>query len=271
MIAVPQASSQAQQISIYGSVTDEFGRPVAGADVQFVGADEQQRALSKSAQTDPAGQFVMEVPPMVGTLAISAPGFATTRRRVTPATALPIDVQLLVGRTIQGRIVGAGAAHPIRGRVRVLQVEPRVIATNVDTDANGAFSISGVTPGAVELVAFAEGYAPEEVEIDASRTAGPLLIALKPTVSVRGIVRDQSGNPLDGAELAVTQVPPRKGRIRVIDLLPTRYVTDIRGRFRITVAPGRPAELTIRRPGCSEQTLVVDFTLPTHEITLSCS
>jgi hypothetical protein len=73
-------------------------------------------------------------------------------------------------------------------------------------DAEGRFTVEGLTPGTWFVEALAEGYprsAPVEVLIRADATPEPLQIVLARGGAVSGVVHDPSGQPLAGAEVAL--------------------------------------------------------------------
>ena len=144
-------------------------------------------------------------------------------------------------------------------------------AVTVDAAADGTFSITGLSPGVVELVARAEGYGPEEVELDVSDRPHPVVMILQPMIAITGFVRDQFGAVRGGAEVEIDQPAPRKGQIHIVDLMKDVHVTEATGRFRVFVAQGRPARLSVRLPGCAEQTLDVDALESASGVTLFCN
>jgi hypothetical protein len=271
LIAGAHVRTAAQGPTLMGRVTDDAGRPLTAAEIEFVGAGPESRALSRKVQADGAGQYLIDAPVPAGTLSISAPGFVTVRLRVTPSTSIPLDVQLTDSRSLTGRVVLAGGRSSAPARIRAIQSGRVMTSVTVDAAADGTFSITGLSPGLVELVARAEGYAPEEVELQVRAGTGPIVMVLQPMIAIAGLVRDQFGELRGGAEVEVHQPAPRKGRIHVVDLMKDVYVTEPSGRFRILLVRGRPAWLSVQATGCAEQTLDADVLQTTNEVTLFCN
>jgi hypothetical protein len=83
-----------------------------------------------------------------------------------------------------------------------LKFEPSVAQSGPD----GRFELSGVRPGTTVLRAVARGQAPcppRTLELDPGTTTADLRLALRRGATVRGVVRDPEGKPLEGVDVGV--------------------------------------------------------------------
>jgi len=127
-------------VAVSGRVTDEQGRPVAGAKVAY---DFDRRSDYPSTTTDADGRFSLPAQPQKTTLFVQAPGKAPVMREVTP----PADVQikLAAAHSFSGRAVDT-AGHPIPGvtiYVSRWQNERLLGLISATTGADGHFSFDG--------------------------------------------------------------------------------------------------------------------------------
>ena len=95
-------------ITLTGRVTDEDGRPIAGARVSQ-GSDLRDAQVINEATTDAAGRFALiGVPPGPTVLTAEALGFAPDLISLSARPGSPpVEFRLGPGRTIRGRIVDA--------------------------------------------------------------------------------------------------------------------------------------------------------------------
>lgn len=114
-----------------------------------------------------------------------------------PGLAASHDVRLDPGLQISGRVVAAETGRPIAG-AHVGGPERLV-----RTDAQGGFTMGGLTPGYYDLGAWLNGWLPGQlsVVVNAGRVPDDLVFALRPARTVSGVVIDEAGHPLDHASV----------------------------------------------------------------------
>jgi hypothetical protein len=154
------------------------------------------------------------------------------------------------GGAIEGRVVDERGG-PIAG-VRIYTEEyywldsrkPAAITGNDGRFriANVSFALSGMNdppPSTmraferreVALTVQAPGYAPELVHADPKGSASPLVISLKPGQAIQGRVMDESGKPLEGVSVSVSNWLGYRERLNVTSK------TGADGKFRLADAP----------------------------------
>lgn len=154
------------------------------------------------------------------------------------------------GGVIKGRVTDAGG-RPIAGvpiyNEEYYWFDSRKPAATTDEDgrfqiANVSFAQSGIndpppsTIRAIErhevaLTVQAPGYTPELIHTDPNGSASPLEVSLKPGQAVQGSVVDESGRPIEGVSVSVSNWLGYRERLN----LATK--TDADGRFRLSDAP----------------------------------
>lgn len=186
---------------IEGYVEKSDGSPAGGALVSVAGGDEETVVLAGD-----RGGFSAEVGP--GRFSVSA-------RQGGESGALPDPVQVAAGATVSGLTLRLGAGATLEGTVVARSGGTPIAGATVDvspfrktgdsgravSDASGAFSVSGLPPGAYDVVASAVGFARDErrgITVAAGQHF-PLKLELGGTGAVEGTVTDDSGRPLPGA------------------------------------------------------------------------
>lgn len=127
-VFVRQANAQVLYGSVVGTITDQTGAVVPGAEVTVTN---EQTTLSRQTTTNPSGSYqVVTIPAGSYTLKVSAKGFKSFTRTgitVTVGQANDQDVQLSVGGVTQEVTVTAGAA--------VLQTQKADVHTTITSHA----------------------------------------------------------------------------------------------------------------------------------------
>ncbi len=194
-----------------------------------------------------------------GNLKLEAPKSGAWEARVEPrdarATVFPIrnPLQKTVNLTlplplrIEGRVLDRGTGKPLPGAWVWTMDDPAALAR---TDAAGTYTLDGLTPSWVWLVAAAPGYfwnnasslIPELVpEKGASRSAPAL--ALVASGALAGTVVDEEGRPLAGVRIRGLAAGG-EGETEWF-----RASTSAQGRFRVSSLGEGSYALILSRPG----------------------
>lgn len=221
------------RLAASGIVVDEAGRPVAGADLKASFLPDRLAGIKGYAayssggftRSAPSGRFRLSglLAGVAYELLIHHEGFAPARMelpaREAGKPAPDARIVLRAGRTLFGSVID-GARRPVAGaRVSLRPAAPtsfqarlsaqlfRQAARDLEapTDAAGRFELKNLTAGAFDLTVRARGFAPLTVpalavpEGKGATDAGTVMLA--PGASVRGVVADPKGNPVEGAEV----------------------------------------------------------------------
>jgi hypothetical protein len=113
-----------------------------------------------------------------------------------------IDLQLAASAALAGSVVDRETQQPIAGARLVF--DPGVLGPAGETSpvgADGVFRVAGLREGSVRVVAEAPGYVPASGLGQAGGAA--LVIQLDRAATLSGVVLDEAGEPVRGAELEV--------------------------------------------------------------------
>ncbi|MEM1415500.1 MAG: carboxypeptidase regulatory-like domain-containing protein [Myxococcota bacterium] len=196
-------------------VVDDEGRPMAGATVEVRGALAGPVPLEPAAPTDAEGRTRLAAPrdaivearaegPRVGRARVDLAAELAGRLRITLA---PSDAAVAIaGRVVdtEGQPVDAAWVRARRsdaGPVATRPLHPEVAAL---TDAEGAFVLRGLDPGAHDLEVRAAGHAREASRVDAP--AADVRLVLGAAAGIRGRVVDPEGAPLAAFAVVVDAV-----------------------------------------------------------------
>jgi hypothetical protein len=113
-----------------------------------------------------------------------------------------IDLQLAASAVLAGSVVDRDTQEPVAGARLVF--DPGVLGAAGETvavRADGTFGVAGLREGSVRVVAEAPGYVPASGLGQAGGAA--LVIQLDRAATLSGVVLDEAGEPVRGAELEV--------------------------------------------------------------------
>ncbi|MFQ5590543.1 MAG: carboxypeptidase regulatory-like domain-containing protein [Phycisphaerae bacterium] len=200
-------------VIIEGQVTNHIGggeRHVS-VSVHAVGQDGDKGELISTAVTDQIGDFkVTSTSYIEGDVIVilSKPDYADTVRRLhlsrdksPPFIAVQLEGELVLSGGVSDALTGLPVPA---ASVKLSSFFREWLAT---TDDKGRFTITGVTPGAGELVVEAGGYGREIVDIPDIGDMGESAVTLKPERIVHIRVVDENGNPVAGATVEVHDGP----------------------------------------------------------------
>lgn len=233
-------------VTIGGVVTDEAGKPVAGAKVTVYAPPTETEQSNYSTDvaesvTDDRGRWrADDVPanPTRMSVAIEARGFL--RGGGPPQSDLNAVMILKRGVTIQGRVTDL-RGNPVAG-AKVSggdswSSEPKPTTT----DARGAFALENCPPGASLVTVQADGYAPDLREVH-PEDRPTLEFRLAPGQTLRGRVLDRQGKPVAGVMVASDTWREHRS-------LDFRANTDKDGRFEWKSAPADAVQYAVFKDG----------------------
>jgi hypothetical protein len=180
-----------QGARLEGRVFTTGGRPVQSFAVlisRAVGALERDE-LAPRHVISPEGQFVLAgLPEGPAEVVIAAPGFAPslgTRVRLSASTPARLDVELVPGATLTGRVIDRTTRSPLPGaRVSLERAEDGALAADAlaRTDTDGRFTLSGLPPGRHSVLVIADGHDARlrSVELPPRGSVGPVELDLAP-------------------------------------------------------------------------------------------
>jgi Carboxypeptidase regulatory-like domain len=249
-----------------GVVVDPRGAPVPGALVRVHRSTrtEPGRALLlryrdlgskcspiQTVTSDGEGAFVSQpLIPGVYSLEARARGFASgfsDETLVVPRTSDPsIRIVLRDGAALSGTVT-AVQGEPLEGvRVTVVSTPSQDVCPRaerrvcVGTDREGRFVFPCLAPGEVEVVATLDNH-PQQTALAMVGRDQDIHFVFSGTATLAGNVREDSGNPIEGAE--VTVLGPGQGELG-------RAITDNMGSYRIEhLSPGRLGGLFVQKSG----------------------
>lgn len=229
-------------------VIDEARQPIVGANVEVL---DQPRTDLRQGFTDSTGvagfSGIYFDASMLG-VRLSHPDYVSgttfDRQITTPQDARESTHEFTMIRAgvISGTIRSAKGGEPLQG-ARVIVGDEYFDAAPRDWSSHeGMFTIGGVRPGVATLTVYLAGYAPELKEVPVSPgQASKVEFALGPASVIEGIVRDDKGSPVTGAELVATEW-------RSKSTLGLRAMTGHDGRFRVENAPADEFTVTVAAP-----------------------
>ncbi len=253
--------------AIEGRVTDERGRPVAGASVSV--ASNRSEGLidveishgAAQATSGEDGRFrVDEVEPGEATLRVRHARFLTATAEVAGVVeggVANVDVRLVLGGGVAGAVVGPDG-RPFEGASILVQ------PVHVDHDApmdfawqdtrsgpDGTFRREGLPAGRYSVAASAEGFttsASAEVTVSLGDTASAGTLHLQTALRIAGVVRMRGGGPVEGVEVTARGVGDTSaedttgddGAFEIEDLAAGTYVLEARAPSFAFGPSGRP-------------------------------
>jgi protocatechuate 3,4-dioxygenase beta subunit len=188
--------------AVEGRVIDEKGDPVPGATVCTYPRERNQTS------TDEEGRFRLgQLDPTKERTRVSAlmQGYVTASVRIGPEdAATPLEIVLNRGSSVAGRVVTRDGAPVPGATVSVGYYPASTGPLSTRTDETGSFSVDVVPQGSQSVWALRKGYAAgqEHFELpDEGPQVNGIQIVLEPGQRVVGVVLDEDGDPLPGAQI----------------------------------------------------------------------
>lgn len=231
-------------IQLAGSVVDEAGRAVEGAQVALeVDGARDSRTLAATAGD---GRFELRGPKPQGELAVAVvhPSLSEPLRSPAKAGDRALKLQLALRGRVAGRIVAPEGVSPQQFQVLLLDPAGGVLATTT-ADSKGAFLFERVEPGEVQVLAQLAGLPNAVVRggsvvVQAGRAA-----AVAAPVDLRETLRavvveivDEAGQPVEAGSIG----PRAPGRERVRPF-------EFRDGSTRLVVPKAPCEFEVQAEG----------------------
>ncbi|MEO6808876.1 MAG: carboxypeptidase regulatory-like domain-containing protein, partial [Isosphaeraceae bacterium] len=206
-------------VAIAGTVVDEQGKPVQGAEVAWLEIEQQPSPFRQdltTTTTNAGGRFrFSNVQPGSLLLQVIAHGHAPTLKTVEAGPKVePVSITLEPSRTIAGRVVDS-QGNPIPGVVVSVPYWRgyRSLSFTFKTDADGRFRWDDAPTDSVTLVVRRVGF-----EILSQQRVPPdqenVVLTLKRALFIEGKVRDaETDQPIDIAQVEVGIPDPKTGAI----------------------------------------------------------
>ncbi len=187
----------AQGVTLSGHLTDDDGRPVAGALVTALFVEHSRFFDTLS---DAEGRWRLgPLPEGDYNLVFAREGLLPEHAKVRDATDRKQEVTLHRPQRLAGQVVWE--ERPVSGARVHAEGEHRKLDTT--TDAQGHFSFEGLRPGRYEVDATHSGLdATGQAVLQPGVDASELLLELGTGVRVTGTVRDSAGRPIAEADVS---------------------------------------------------------------------
>ncbi|MCY3971198.1 MAG: carboxypeptidase regulatory-like domain-containing protein [Acidobacteria bacterium] len=213
------------------AITDEHGEAIIGR------TPGKETALEIEAANGAFGQV---------SLPAATPAESQDRQHI-------VDARLEDPLRIPGRIVDVASGLPIHGAAIWVNAFP---GNHAFTDSTGAFDLStGPTDRATRLLATATGFLYERIDISAADLANreEVRIGLSPSAALRGLVTDDTGQPVAGASIRAE--PRAAGVLPSVSLSSTPATPGPDGSFRLELRYGHTYRLTAEAAGYATSAL----------------
>jgi len=169
------------------------------------------------------------------------------------ASATSLQVAAQVGH-VRGRVVSTAGTPLSRAKVALARVGRFLDVRTADSDRDGGFVFTGLPVGVYRVLASKAGYsaagvgreaitqdtlrtAGRELTVTAEQTIDDVVLSLAPWSTVTGRVRDDEGDPVQGAIVRLLQVRYLAGRRQLVPVGPSERRTDDRGEYRLFGMP----------------------------------
>jgi RNA polymerase sigma factor (sigma-70 family) len=262
------ALSLARGAALTGRVVDDSGKPVANARIVATSASEPLPVVDPyrdSVVTSAAGSF------SIATLSAGTWRITASAGDYAPTTSAPITVdgvhtrngvelRLLAGAVVRGTVKDKTGAPVPAANVSI------VVRGNVAwrtrrqafTDANGSYSIGGLAPRAVDVVAWHDSGASAIALADlATKREQDVTLTLDITGTIVGTVVDNRGQPIGDAQVIASPdwSDPTLDRAAWSVRGVQETLTDQSGAFRFAGLPDGAYRVRAARPGASDAAL----------------
>jgi len=224
---------------VRGRVVDAAGAPVTAYNLTVTRSSENNFMPRQVSAED--GRFVVDdVPVGEATISVTAKGFAPASQNVVVVEAGKATDEIVLtlsrGRSVRGKVVSA-AGEPLPD----VDISLERIDTDVTTNADGTFEVSGLTTKPASLSFRKSGFIRSVQKVPAGDADAHLDVQLRPGLTVSGRVLAPGGEPLPDAHVSATSSAPgvefsaaetnENGEFRFDDLSPARYTLAVGGGY----------------------------------------
>lgn len=217
--------------------------PVSGATVSLAVVREGYQQV----RTDDAGRFSMPWPAEGGTVEVVAQHPIHGRAQKVIAGPGEVAIQLPGGGHVSGRVEDDRGSPVTHFRLSWHGAEGGRGSEQGFQDARGEFKIGPLSPGPLQLAAFAEGYQlsrGQPLTLQAGQDLSGVVLVLNASGEVFGRITDATtGRPIPNAEV-IPQEYGSSGAARS-----AVAVADGSGNYRLTTVPGHRTSLAVRAQG----------------------
>jgi RNA polymerase sigma-70 factor (ECF subfamily) len=259
------ALSLARGTAITGRIVDDHGSPVANARVLATSASDHEPVdyvdpLRDAVTTGADGAFTTR------TLSAGTWRLTATAGSYAPTTSVPIaldgvhsrsgiELRLLAGAVVRGSVVDSTGSPAAGAQVSVVTRGLWRVRRQTVTDARGNFSLAGLEPRPVDIVAWHDRGASAIVPVDLAANRDPqVTLTLDLTGAITGRVVDDHGQPIADAQVIATpdgSVDREAWSIRGAQ----ETTTDQAGGFRFAGLSVASYRVRAARPSASESVL----------------
>lgn len=231
-------------IQLAGSVVDEAGRPVEGAQVELE-VDGARDARTRAA-TAGDGRFELRAPRLSGAVSVmlAHPALREPARSTAKAGDRSLQLQIALRGRVAGRLVPPEGVSPQQFQVVLLDPAGGILATS-NADSKGAFAFERVEPGEVQVLAQLAGLPNAVVRGGGATVAAGSSSVLAEAIDLRVALRalvveivDEEGRPVEAGSIG----PRAAGRERVRPF-------EFRDGSTRLVAPRTPCEFEVQAEG----------------------
>lgn len=261
------------RMRIQGTVVDDAGHPVVGAQVRLntynfdqVSRDNQVYLPNVTTQTDTNGHWsIGGLPKNYQNFGVTVThpdfpqaqfyadgphnrGFQGNHIRTADFFDGKAVLKLTTGGKLSGSVTDTNGNAPANVHIFVGFSRYMSGPIKATTDVDGNFHLKNLGLGENYLTISAPGYAPAFRTINVGSSNAPLNVALQPGRIINGRVVDAEGKPIADADVSYDGLANRQGMFtgRTMEW---ETKTDTKGTFTWYSAPTEPVRLTIRKNG----------------------
>ncbi|HVR96871.1 MAG TPA: carboxypeptidase-like regulatory domain-containing protein, partial [Thermoanaerobaculia bacterium] len=203
-------------VQLTGRVADPAGEPVVGASLTLIKRHVNGSSGTGAGQTDDQGRFRIDVEPGPVEIQVDAQGYTDNSWRGTVperGEIGPVEITLGRGAVLEGRVLDP-AGNPIPAafvsafsETPSSEDEPFGRSSRTESDADGRYRIAGLEIGPHQINAQGrDGVGDTSRRFELQPGSNRLDLTLDMGVEISGMVRDEAGAPVSGAEVRLSPV-----------------------------------------------------------------
>ncbi|MBI1849350.1 MAG: carboxypeptidase regulatory-like domain-containing protein [Planctomycetes bacterium] len=242
--------------TVLGRVTSaDDGKPLSGATVTGMSQLGENSRWEESIETGADGAYRFEATPEKILLQVKAFGYQSASLhdvQVTAGKEITQNIPLSTGLSVHGRILDAITKAPVPGAKVSYGMGFLSNSSEVETAANGEFTIGGMPSGRQMLMVSAPGYTAlrQEVTLAGDRKMEEIVLELSRGSVVSGTVFGPDGAPVAGARIF-----SEENAFLFSKRSQPVATTDAQGKFSVTgLDPGKTFRLVAQAANYPEAT-----------------